>query len=118
MASVEKIVTTMVKMTLTEEEFNALVKLAGKLSTVTALNLGLTEEEDKIIYNWYDSVRMECNIPEDFGNFGDESMLGTSLNDYPQIEDDCPLDGDAESALASCGWGTDEDYGCYEGDEW
>jgi hypothetical protein len=35
------------------------------------------------------------------------------------IEDDCPLDGDAESALASIGWGTDEDYGYYGGgEEW
>lgn len=25
------------------------------------------------------------------------------------------MDGDAESALASCGWGTDEDYGCFDG---
>lgn len=32
-------------------------------------------------------------------------------------EDDCPLDGDHESALASCGWGTDEDYGYY-GEDW
>ena len=24
------------------------------------------------------------------------------------------MDGDAESALASCGWGTDEDYGDYD----
>ena len=27
------------------------------------------------------------------------------------------MDGDHESALASCGWGTDEDYGYYGGDE-
>lgn len=33
-------------------------------------------------------------------------------------EDDCPLDGDAESALASCGWGTDEDYDHYDYSEW
>ena len=26
--------------------------------------------------------------------------------------------GDHESALASAGFGTDEDYGCYGGDEW
>jgi hypothetical protein len=25
------------------------------------------------------------------------------------------MDGDHASALASCGWGTDEDYGCYDG---
>lgn len=27
------------------------------------------------------------------------------------------MDGDHESALASAGWGTDEDYGCYGGEE-
>lgn len=31
--------------------------------------------------------------------------------------DDCPLDGDHGSALASAGWGTDEDYGCLGGDD-
>ena len=36
--------------------------------------------------------------------------------DYIPGED---MDGDHESGLASCGWGTDEDYGCYgSGDEW
>lgn len=29
-------------------------------------------------------------------------------------EPDESMDGDAESALASAGWGTDEDYGSYE----
>jgi hypothetical protein len=33
-------------------------------------------------------------------------------------EDDCPMDGDAESALASAGFGTDEDYGYYGDDSW
>ena len=37
--------------------------------------------------------------------------------DYdPSYDDDSfddSMDGDAESALASAGWGTDEDYGCY-----
>lgn len=29
------------------------------------------------------------------------------------------MDGDHESGLASAGWGTDEDYGCYDsGDDW
>ena len=27
-----------------------------------------------------------------------------------ELEYDDPMDGDAESALASCGWGMDEDY--------
>ena len=29
---------------------------------------------------------------------------------------DDPMDGDAASALASAGMGTDEDYGCFGGD--
>lgn len=36
-------------------------------------------------------------------------------------EDDCDpgdMDGDFDSAMASVGWGTDEDHGCYGGDEW
>lgn len=32
--------------------------------------------------------------------------------------DDCPMDGDHDSALASCGWGTDEDYGYYGEGDW
>lgn len=27
------------------------------------------------------------------------------------------MEADAE-ALASAGWGTDEDYGCFDGDDW
>jgi hypothetical protein len=30
--------------------------------------------------------------------------------------DDCPLDGDHDSAMTSIGWGTDEDYGYYGDD--
>jgi len=36
--------------------------------------------------------------------------------DYEYEGEDCPLDGDAESALASAGFGTDEDYGGYTHD--
>lgn len=81
-------------------------------------------------------------MAEDFGWGGDESFLDADnfaleLNelrameyeerekimredeeDFADFQDDCPLDGDAESALASCGWGTDEDYGFYGGDEY
>lgn len=38
------------------------------------------------------------------------------VNDEWSGEYDDSMDGDAESALASAGWGTDEDYG-YFGDE-
>ena len=41
--------------------------------------------------------------------------------DHDEVEDDDydeSMDGDHESALASAGWGTDEDYGCYGGEDW
>ena len=37
-------------------------------------------------------------------------------NEYAVDRED--MDGDHESALASCGWGTDEDYGCFGGDDY
>jgi len=40
---------------------------------------------------------------------------------WPEEEPDMDesMDGDHESALASAGFGTDEDYGCFDaGDEW
>ena len=51
---------------------------------------------------------------DDVEDFYGECM-DTDLSDY-EVEDDSfddSMDGDAESALASAGWGTDEDYGCY-----
>jgi len=80
-------------------------------------------------------------MAEDFGFGGDEFLIGDCRDDHfsmdtldfqadvqaekdevwqemwAESENDCPLDGDAESALASCGWGTDEDYGFYGGGE-
>lgn len=63
-------------------------------------------------------------------DFVDDSADGIVLTARPATEDEIPeytdedvddyyddMDGDHESALASCGWGTDEDYGCY-GDDW
>jgi len=34
-----------------------------------------------------------------------------------EVEMDDSLDGDAASALASAGFGTDEDYGCFDSNE-
>jgi hypothetical protein len=51
---------------------------------------------------------------DDVEDFYGECM-DTDLSDY-EVEDDSfddSMDGDAESALASAGWGTDEDYGYY-----
>jgi len=41
--------------------------------------------------------------------------------DYDEVyadDGDDGMDGDHASALASCGFGTDEDYGCYGGGDW
>jgi uncharacterized protein YicC (UPF0701 family) len=56
-----------------------------------------------------------------------EELLGYVAEEYginleeQEDEDDYyddDMDGDAESALASAGFGTDEDYGSYGGDDW
>jgi len=39
-----------------------------------------------------------------------------AMENDPDYYDDS-MDGDHESALASAGFGTDEDYGCFGGDE-
>jgi hypothetical protein len=51
---------------------------------------------------------------DDFEDFYSETM-GNDYSDYEVDNDsfDDSMDGDAESALASAGWGTDEDYGYY-----
>jgi hypothetical protein len=36
-------------------------------------------------------------------------------DDYHDFHDDS-MDGDHDSAMTSCGWGTDEDYGSYGND--
>lgn len=53
------------------------------------------------LYPWLDDP--SCDLPfdaSDEDNYCDESM-----------------DGDHDSAMESCGWGTDEDYGYYGDDE-
>jgi hypothetical protein len=49
---------------------------------------------------------------EDFGiDALFEDRFEPNEGDTPMgIEDDCPMDGDTESALASAGFGMDEDY--------
>jgi hypothetical protein len=44
----------------------------------------------------------------------DEVVEDYDDDDYYDYDDS--MDGDHESALASCGWGTDEDYGYYGDD--
>lgn len=57
------------------------------------------------------------NDPVAFSADYDEWLALVDSQIAPEVpEDDCPLDGDAESALASAGFGTDEDYGGFSHD--
>ena len=62
-----------------------------------------------------------CEIDEALDYYIEGEEPGTGI--HHECPDECPdeeeeddadpgeMDGDHESALASCGWGTDEDYG-------
>lgn len=55
------------------------------------------------------------NSYEDDMNYDDhDDFYGESM-DYDDYNDD--MDGDHDSAMTSCGWGTDEDYGYYGDDD-
>jgi len=69
-----------------------------------------TREEAEQMANEYS---VAYNGPVAVVEVDDEDVIYDDDYDY-----DDSMDGDHESALASCGWGTDEDYGYYGGDEW
>jgi len=48
---------------------------------------------------------------DDYNDFNE--MVEDGADDFWYDEGDDSMDGDHESALASAGWGTDEDYGYY-----
>ena len=50
---------------------------------------------------------------DDLSLVGDED--DSNYDDYHDYHDDS-MDGDHDSAMTSCGWGTDEDYGSYGDD--
>lgn len=57
--------------------------------------------------------------PNEFDDKLDSDEMLEDTADELLIDDefDDSMDGDHESALASIGWGTDEDYGAYGSDE-
>lgn len=63
-----------------------------------------------------DSLYDPDNSYEDDMNYDDyndfHEMVEDSANDFY----DDSMDGDHDSAMESCGWGTDEDYGYYGDD--
>jgi hypothetical protein len=67
----------------------------------------MSYEEDLEDYDY--CVRTDLDRYDDFE---EDDTVGEFEND----SFDDSMDGDAESALASAGWGTDEDYGYYGDD--
>lgn len=59
---------------------------------------------------------------DDHDDFYGEAMDYSDYNDNDDMENgwddsyDDSMDGDHDSAMESCGWGTDEDYGYYGDD--
>jgi hypothetical protein len=55
---------------------------------------------------------------DDHNDFYGEAMDYDDYNDDGDFDDsyDDSMDGDHDSAMESCGWGTDEDYGYYGDD--
>jgi len=75
-------------------------------------------EEAEAFLRWLDARGRDPRkdperLAEELEEFrGSEDALGQFADDPPE-----DMDGDHESALASAGLGTDEDYGRYGGDE-
>lgn len=65
---------------------------------------------ERTLYPWIDDEGQEWDV-EDV-NYDDHDDF------YDEDDYDDSMDGDHESALGSAGWGEDEYYGDYGGDEW
>jgi len=63
-------------------------------------------EDDNVNYNYDDH--------DDF--YGDDMDADEMIDQWDDNYDDS-MDGDHDSAMTSCGWGTDEDYGYYGDDD-
>ena len=93
----------------------------------------ILQDEQVILMRWEDGHVYGYRVTgEDFGEYTFEylsdaevSALDFVLADFSPVghygdsdDYDDGMDGDFDSAMASAGWGTDEDYGCYGGDDW
>ena len=58
----------------------------------------------------------ECYCHDLVDTYDDNPEDYVDEDDYPDYVDES-MDGDHQTALASCGWGTDEDYGDFGGDD-
>ena len=71
-------------------------------------------ESDDLLHGFCPACRAEMDADAAERDAADIEAMENDPDYGP--EDD--MDGDHASALASCGWGVDEDYGGYGGEEW
>jgi hypothetical protein len=79
--------------------------------------MGFFSEVDMQIQDMVKDGASFYEIKEAFPMLRDDQIEAYLGDDHDEPDYDDSMDGDAESALASAGWGTDEDYG-YFGDEY
>jgi hypothetical protein len=65
--------------------------------------------------NSYDEDSMASNFTDYHYDYHDDFYSDDSDHDDDDRDDcyDDSMDGDHDSAMTSCGWGTDEDYGYF-----
>ena len=82
----------------------------------------LTDEELREVVAFFSTLQeplsqREADVLSDARD--SRALLDSCVSvEHDEDEYDESMDGDHESALASAGWGTDEDYGCYGGEEY
>lgn len=69
--------------------------------------------EDDMNYDDYNDFYGEVDA-DDLENGWDDDENSGEVDWYDDVDDS--MDGDHDSAMESCGWGTDEDYGYYGDD--
>ena len=87
------------------------------MSKMSDLHLSVVEELNRGQLSYYE-IAYKLDIPVAWVEVVSEEVHSTlnTLNVIFDIDQDF-MDGDATSALASAGFGTDEDYGYFGGEE-
>ena len=73
---------------------------------------GMVSAEDML------TMALKYMSEDDVGDMLDANELSARFQEDADEDYDDSMDGDHESALASAGFGTDEDYGYYGGDDY
>ena len=83
------------------------------MSRMSDLHLSVVEELNRGQLSWSE-IAYKLDIPVAWVELVSEEVYST-LEELNTLDDS--MDGDFDSAMASAGYGTDEDYGYFGGDE-